>query len=67
MGLYRSHNDPRGMLIGGLIALGVGVLFLLRNLGFIPDFERMWPIIPIIIGVALIIGAVSRMRRPDQP
>lgn len=63
----RKRDDARGMMIGGLIVLGVGVLFLLHNLGYVPDFEILWPVFPIIVGVALIIGALFRMRGPGQP
>jgi len=45
------------MLTGGLIVLGIGVLFLLRNFGIIPDIGDMWPVILIIIGVALVVGS----------
>ena len=50
------------LLIGGLIVLGVGVLFLLHNLGVIPDMDVIWPVFPIIVGIALIVGALLRMR-----
>jgi hypothetical protein len=56
------RDDPRGMLMGGLIVLGVGVLFLLHNLGLIPDMEVVWPMFPILVGLALIVGALMRMR-----
>jgi hypothetical protein len=41
-------------ILGGVILVGIGLLFLARNL--IPDFEfsDYWPLILIIIGVALI-------------
>ena len=58
----QRRDDGRGMLIGGLIVLGVGVLFLLHNLGIIPDMDVVWPIFPIVVGVALIVGALLRMR-----
>ena len=50
------------MLIGGFITLGIGVLFLLHNLDIIPGFEVMWPIVPIIVGVSLILGAILKSR-----
>jgi len=57
----RRRGDSRGMLTGGLIVLGIGVLFLLRNLGIIPDIGDMWPVILIIIGVALVVGSFKGM------
>ena len=61
----RGHNDARGMLTGGLIVLGIGVLFLLKNLGVIPNFNIVWPVIPIIVGISLIASAVMRMKRAE--
>jgi len=59
-----EHDEGRGMITGGLIVLGVGVLFLLRNLGFIPGFHVIWPVFPIIVGVALIFGGLRARRTP---
>jgi hypothetical protein len=55
-------DESRGMLMGGVIVLGVGVIFLLHNLGIIPEMDVVWPIFPIIVGLALIGGALMRMR-----
>ena len=62
----KRDDDARGMMIVGLIALGIGILFLLRNLGYIPGFKVLWPLFPIIAGIAMIIGALLRMRRSGQ-
>lgn len=61
---YR-RDDRSGMLTGGLIVLGVGVLFLLVNLDIIPDLGKMWPVFPIIVGLALIISALVK-RSPGE-
>ncbi len=58
---YRQ-DDRRGMLTGGLIVLGVGVMFLLVNLDIIPHLGRMWPLFPIIVGIALIVSALLKGR-----
>ncbi len=55
------------MMIGGLIVLGIGILFLLINLGIIPGFKVIWPIIMIIVGLALIIGSFSRSKKDQFP
>ena len=62
-----SADDRRGMLVGGLIVFGVGVFFLLDQLGIIPDMSDMWPIFPIIVGLALIIGSFRGSRAPRTP
>ncbi len=60
----KVDNERSGMLVGGLIVFGVGLLFLLRNFGIIPDIGEMWPVFPIIVGLAMIIGSFRKGRRP---
>lgn len=36
----KMDEDSRGMLIGGLITLGVGLIFLLSNLDILPSIGR---------------------------
>ena len=50
--LFRSR-------IGALVLIVVGTLFLLSNLGWVPQlgplFHKWWPLILIIIGVLLLV------------
>ena len=65
----KTEEERRGMLIGGLITLGVGLIFLLINLGILPEMRDMWPMIPIIVGVSLIIGSFCKgktSKKSDQ-
>ena len=62
----KMEEDRRGMLIGGLITLGVGLIFLLSNLDILPEIGEMWPMIPIIVGVSLIIGSFYKGKRSDK-
>ena len=62
---HRDREGGRGQFTGGLIVLGVGLLFLARNLGWIPGFHIIWPVVLIIVGVALILGGL-RNKRPAQ-
>lgn len=61
------EEERRGMLIGGLITLGVGLIFLLSNLGILPEIGEIWPLIPIIVGISLIIGSFCRGKKSDKP
>ncbi len=61
-----NSEERRGMIIGGLITMGIGVLFLLNNLDVIPGLEKMWPVIPVIVGASLIIGAFSKGKKTDN-
>ena len=61
----KMEADRRGTLIGGVILLGVGLIFLLSNLDIIPDIDDMWPLFPIIVGVALIVGSFYKGKKSD--
>lgn len=63
----KGREEKCGMMIGGLIVPGIGVLFLLINLGIIPGFKVIWPIIMIIVGLALIIGSFSNRKKDQFP
>ena len=49
----------RRSLFGPLLLVGIGVLFLLRNIGIIPHlgwwFSRYWPVILILLGVSRLV------------
>ena len=62
-----SHDsNANGRLTAGLIVLGVGVFFLLKELEIIPGLQIMWPVFPIIVGIALIVSAFHGRRRTDR-
>jgi hypothetical protein len=50
--------------IGAYVLIGLGILFLLANLGWIPPvrllMSQWWPIILIIVGILLLIRHSSR-------
>jgi phage shock protein PspC (stress-responsive transcriptional regulator) len=56
----RPNNQ--GNLIGGLILITIGGIFLLER--FIPriDFGDLWPIILIIVGIAVLIGGFNKSK-----
>jgi phage shock protein C len=64
----RRHRDPadraRGGLVIGVLLIVLGGLFLIRQ--FVPafDFGLWWPIGAIVLGVLLIIVAITPSRRP---
>ncbi len=62
----RKHRDDRGKLVGGIIVLGIGLVFLLSNLDVIPNIGKTWPLILIVIGLALLAGAISRRDRSES-
>ena len=62
----KMEEDRRGMLIGGLITLGIGLIFLLSNLEILPEIGEMWPMIPIIVGVSLIVGSFYKGKKSGK-
>ncbi|MCD6472755.1 PspC domain-containing protein [Candidatus Aerophobetes bacterium] len=59
-----SNNERKNSrIIGGLILLAIGCLFLINN--FLPwfNFSRLWPLILIIIGLAIL---ASSLRKKSQ-
>jgi Na+-transporting methylmalonyl-CoA/oxaloacetate decarboxylase gamma subunit len=62
-----SHRDDcSGRVIGGLIVLGLGIVFLLAELDVIPDLGRMWPLILVVIGIALLVGAAFKKEKGKE-
>lgn len=59
-----GKRDRRGGLIGPLILIGLGVVFLLNNLGIL-DWSiweillRLWPVLLVAAGLDLILGRLS--------
>lgn len=52
------RKDERSRLVGGIIVAGIGMIFLLSNLDVIPRIGRMWPLILVVVGFALLVGAL---------
>jgi uncharacterized membrane protein HdeD (DUF308 family) len=62
----KKQEDRSGLMIGGSIMIGIGALFLLINLDILPNMGESWPIIIIVIGLALIIGGIAKKKRTDE-
>jgi phage shock protein C len=60
-----SKPKSKGSVIGGLVLITLGALFLADE--FIPrlDFGDLWPVILVVIGIGLLINAVSA-RKPKN-
>ncbi len=61
-----EEKKPHGesdRLVGGSIVLGIGLVFLLSNLGVLPDFGKVWPLVLVIVGAALIAGALFKRKQ----
>src|SRR4030067_1428909 len=62
-----SHHD-RGGLVAPIILIGVGLVFLVTNLGMLSTsiwgvLLRIWPVILIAMGIDLLIGRRSLIGR----
>lgn len=61
----RSMGAPLGGLLGPVILIGLGVVFLLQFSGLWDiSFSQLWPIALVVIGVLLLLGAVVPGSRP---
>jgi len=56
----------KGNLIGGLVLITLGAIFLADQ--FIPriDFGDLWPVILIVIGVGLLVNAYGRKEKKNN-
>lgn len=62
----QEQKEPQGSsdkIVGGIIVLGIGLLFLLVNLDVLPSLARSWPAMLIIVGAAIIIGAFFKGKK----
>jgi hypothetical protein len=64
MSKLETSNTRRGGLVGPVILIGIGIFFLLTNLGllnwnFWEAATRLWPIVLIALGLDLLIGRRS--------
>jgi predicted membrane protein len=63
MSKYDSVSRRSGKVVAGLVIIGVGVILLLKQLGyFFPDWLFSWPVILIVVG--LVIGFQQQFRNP---
>ena len=61
-----KESRMRGNLIGGLVLITIGGIFLADQ--FIPriDFGDLWPVVLIVIGIALLINAFGRKKNQND-
>lgn len=58
----QSHGRRRGNLIGALVLITLGVLFLVDEFIDNIDFGDLWPILLIVIGIGLLVNSFGRRR-----
>ena len=53
------YSNPFGGLVFGLLLIGGGLLYLLKNLDIIEvgNIGRFWPVLPLALGVSRLVGA----------
>ena len=64
--MTEEKDDRHWKLIGGIILIGIGLVFLLSNWGIIPDFSESWPIVLVVIGFALLLGAIRKCEKGNK-
>ncbi len=64
---HREHRGD-GAIIGGIVLILLGSYFLLRTVAPEIDLGAFWPVVLIIVGVALLFGSIRPGRGPaDRP
>jgi phage shock protein C len=56
---FQKSDKQKGSLVGGLILITLGVLFLADQLIPHVDFGDLWPILIVVIGAGLLINAIT--------
>jgi phage shock protein C len=59
----KTPEKSRGSLIGGLVLITIGALFLADELFPRINFGDLWPVILIVIGIGLLINTVTKRNR----
>jgi hypothetical protein len=54
-----KSKDIAPGIVGGLILIGVGGIFLLDSLDIL-DMDVTWPLILIVVGVAILVGSLLK-------
>lgn len=54
-----DHVPNRGPLIAGLLLIFVGVYFLLERFGLVPAIQTSWPVLLVIVGIALVVTYIA--------
>ncbi|MDZ4724472.1 MAG: hypothetical protein SGI97_11335 [candidate division Zixibacteria bacterium] len=62
----KSPEAPKRPIVSGIIWLGVGLVLLSVVNDVLPPLSTSWPMIIIVIGLALILSAVLKDRRPQE-
>ncbi len=53
------RGGEQGALIGGVVLLVIGGVFLIRNLGIVRlDWDVLWPLLLVGVGLAIVLGAL---------
>jgi hypothetical protein len=63
----KTKCEKRRPIISGVIWLGLGLFLLARQAELVPSISQSWPVILVIIGIAIICGAFFRRPQPTDP
>lgn len=66
MSKLKSDNDLSGTVTGAFVLIGLGTMILLINSGILPRWNDAWPAILIVIGVAMLVGAMFKKKKSDD-
>ena len=65
--MSRKREECSGRpVISGVFLLGLGLYLLGMSYDWIPDLSTSWPLLIVIVGVALIVKAFFREEKPKE-
>lgn len=62
----KSEVKKNGALVGGIILVTIGTLFLFDNLIRVFDFSDFWPVVLVILGVAIIATSINNKNKNNN-
>ena len=62
----KQKNCKKRPIVSGIILLGIGLLMLLSVQGIL-TVEQGWPLIIIVVGLAIVVAAMTRDKKPAPP
>lgn len=62
----KTDRKKNGALIGGIVLVSIGTLFLFDNLIDVFNFSDFWPVVLVIAGVAIIMSSLNFNKKKNE-
>ncbi len=61
------EDKNNGNLFLGILLIGLGLLFLLHNYVLWFDWDKLWPVLLIVLGLGILLSGKSKEKDTDEP